>query len=97
MNKMKYVIGLVLAEEAKKLNQAYRIYAADHDMGEIEFSAIRNGRLTPSPEKLSGLIDLELLKEPVKDAIKPLIDDLDAKTAIEVYNLIYRRNRADKE
>ena len=60
-------------------------------MGEIEFSAIRNGRRVAAAKKLKTLVDIEILDKPVKDEIKELIDGVDTETAIDVYNLIYNR------
>lgn len=89
--KRKYVIGEVITEYVKSLDKPFRIYAADHDMGEIEFSAIRNGRRVAAAKKLKTLVDIEILDKPVKDEIKELIDGVDTETAIDVYNLIYNR------
>lgn len=89
----KYVIGEVINEYVKSTNTPFRIYAADRDMGEIEFSAIRNGRRTASVNKLKTLIDINLLHEPLQDELKSIVDELDTELLIDIYNVIYNKKR----
>jgi len=93
---MEYKIGQLIEEYAKKQDIALRRFAIDCGMGEIEFCNIRKGRRVASANKLQNIIPLNELKEPLLDEIKPMLDDLDAATVIEIYNVIYNTLELNK-
>lgn len=93
---MNYLIGELLIEEVKKSGKPFRVYALERDMGECEFNQIKNGLRTASGKKLKALIDLDLLREPLTDEIKTLINDLDNELVIDIYNLIYTKLELNK-
>ena len=93
---MKYLIGEMLADEANKQGKSLRVYGLERDMGEIEFNQIKNGKRVPSVEKLSTLIDLAILNEPLRNEIKDVLPTLDVEIIIDIYNLIYRKLELSK-
>ena len=93
---MKYIIGKVLTEHIQKQNMPFRRYAIAHDVSELDLTLIRNGHRGASPEKLSKLIDIEQLRQPMIDDIKENIENLDTEHLICVYNSIYHRVKASE-
>ena len=90
---MNYIIGKILDQHVKSSGYKYRIYAIDHDMLESEFALIRKGHRAASAEKLATLMDIELLREPVIKETKELLNTLDTELLIQIYNLIYAKER----
>lgn len=90
---MEYKIGELLTKHIQKQDIAYRRYAIDCGMSDSELAQIRSGNRAASAKKLSSLIDIELLRQPVMDEINNMLDTLDTETIIDVYNLIYARER----
>ena len=93
---MNYKIGELITEYINKQDIAYRRYAIDCGMLENELTQIRKGHRAASAKKLSLLIDIESLRQPVTDEINNMLDSLDTETIIDVYNLIYAKER-DKQ
>lgn len=90
---MKYLIGEIVEDYAKKQGKPFRRYAIDCDMSDSEFAQIRKGIRAASGEKLSTLIELELLREPVINEITDILNTLDTNLIIDLYNLIYAKER----
>lgn len=90
---MNYKIGELITEHIQKQDIAYRRYAIDCGMLENELTQIRKGHRAASAKKLTQLMDIELLRQPVTDEINNMLDALDTETIIDVYNLIYAKER----
>lgn len=90
---MNYKIGEFITEYVKQQDIPLRRYALDHGMGDSEFAQIRTGGRAASADKLATLIDIELLRELVTDEINNMLDTLDTATIIDMYNLIYAKER----
>lgn len=88
---MKYLIGEILENQIKATGEPFRRYALARGMSEVDCWLIRRGERAASANKLNGIMDIETLKEPLKNEISTLLDDLDAVTLIEMYNVIYNR------
>ena len=88
---MKYKIGEILEKHIQNTGQSFRAYATQHGVGEVDLLQIKNGHRGGSYDKLSKLIDIEMLREPMIDDIKENIDKLDTKDLITIYNSIYAR------
>lgn len=88
---MDYLISKILTEEIEKSGKASRVYGLERNIGEVEFNRIKNGKRIASAKKLSTLLDLELLREPILTDLESRLADLDTETLVEVYNLIYNR------
>lgn len=58
-----------------------------------EFTQIRKGHRAASPEKLSKVIDLEQLREPIINEMQNMLNSLDTELLITLYNLIYAKER----
>ena len=89
---MKYIIGEILDQYVKSTSCTYVDYATERAMGEAEFASIRRGHRTASADKLSTLVDIELLRIPILDELKniiPSLNTLDTETLIKIYNFIY--------
>lgn len=93
---MKYLIGEMFEEHIKSTGEPFRRYALARDMSETECWLIRRGERVASANKLNRVMDIETLKEPLKNEISTLLDDLDAVTLIEMYNVIYNRMELGK-
>lgn len=90
---MKYLIGQVLTEYIQNQGKSFNRYALEREFDQSALTQIRNGYCTAKADRLSNLIDLELLKEPLKTEIEALIPSLDVETLIDVYNAIYRNKQ----
>ena len=89
--KMKYLVGEILENHIKSTGEPFRRYAMARGMTEVECWLIRRGERVASAKKLNTLVDLEIFEEPLKNEIATLLNDLDAVTLIEMYNVIYNR------
>ena len=90
---MNYKIGELITEHIQKQDVAYRRYAIDCGMLENRLTQIRMGHRAASAKILSQLMDIELLRQPVTDEIIEMLSTLDTETIIDVYNLIYAKER----
>lgn len=94
---MEYKIGQLLTEHIKKEievnDTSFRRYAIDKGMCDNDLTQIRMGHKAASGKKLSQVIDIELLREPLIEEIKTLLDELDTDTIISAYNIIYSKER----
>lgn len=90
---MDYKIGQLITEHIQKQDISYRRYAIDCGMTENELTLIRMGHRAASAKKLTPLIDVETLRQPVTDEINNMLDTLDTEIIIDVYNLIYAKER----
>ena len=88
---MKYLIGEMFEEHIKSTGEPFRRYALARGMREDDCAHLRRGTRIASAKKLNALMDIETLKEPLKNEISTLLNDLDAVTLIEMYNVIYNR------
>lgn len=90
---MKYLIGELISEHVKKQGLAYRVYALDRGMSEVEFGLIRTGKRAASPEKLKTVIDIEILRDDIIEDLKRGLDGLSTETLITMYNTMYAVER----
>lgn len=93
---MRYLIGEMVEEYAKRKGKPLRQFAIDNNMGEVEFALIRKGHRVASGDKLSTLINIEILRDDVINEIKQLLDTLDTNLIIQLYNSIYIEERKKK-
>ena len=92
---MKYTIGEIVEEHVKSTGMSYRRYAIEHDMQDNELTHIRKGHKAASAKKLSLVIDVETLREPIKNELLDMLenDKISTELIIDVYNLIYGRKK----
>lgn len=95
---MKYKIGEIIEKHIIETGESFRRYAIDHDMQDSELTRIRKGHIAASAKKLSLVIDVETLREPIKNELLDMLenDKLSTELIIDVYNLIYGRKKRDK-
>lgn len=96
---MNYLIGQLLKEYIKENNLNQRQLAIKANIEVTGINHILSERRTARAPYLSQLMDIELLKEPLKnyinDYIKENIDSLNTSTLIDLYNVIYNNHTKD--
>ena len=86
---MQYLIGQLLKEYIQKNDLTPRHLAIQADINQSAICHVVNENRTAREAFLSKIMDVETLKEPLKDYIKQNIDTLDTATIIDMYNAIY--------
>ena len=92
---MQYLVGKLIDNHVKELGMPYYKYAIDKGMLPTEFTLIRTGARTAAAKKIKTVFDIELLREPILDEVKTLLDEADTELIINVYNQIYNAKKRD--